>query len=225
MKMEHSRNDSVSHSRSDSEVLGAALNELKRFVYDNGAELTLVSVCWFFCSLPVVTAGPATLGAYTAIDSLRANEGIHIHRVFATVRHRFVSATLLGLFPVILTGIALLYAVQYLTTGTMLAGVLALVGAYGAAFAVLVLIPAFVSLAQQNQNQEIVVLQTLRQSYLWIVRSPILALTVGFFTVIVGCVLLVFVVAFPLLFAGVTFSFHTLVLSLHADEFASPTSK
>lgn len=212
MKLESSQHDSVSHRRSDSEVLGEALDELKGFVYANGAELTLVSVCWFFCSLPVVTVGPATLGAYTAIASLHESERINTRRVFTTVRNKLVGATLLGLFPVLLAGIALLYAFHYLTTGTLLAGVFALIGAYGAVFAVLVLIPTFVSLAHETPLS-----QALRQSYLWTVRSPTLTLTVGVITAITGCVLLVFVVAFPLLFAGVTFGFHTLVVSMHTN--------
>jgi uncharacterized membrane protein YesL len=214
MRFESSQHDSVSHRRSDREVLGEALNELKGFVYTNGAELTLVSVCWFFCSLPVVTVGPATLGAYTAVTSLYENEGIHASRVFTTVRNQFVGATLLGLFPVSLAGIALLYAVHYLTTGSLLAGIFSLIGAYGAVFALLVLIPTFVSLAHGTP-----VSQALRRSYLWTVRSPTLALTVGVITAITGCVLLVFVVAFPLLFAGVAFGFHTLVVSMHTDGF------
>jgi hypothetical protein len=205
----------VSHRRSDAEVLGEALNETKRFVYSNGAELTLISVCWFCCSLPVVTVGPATLGAYTAVASLRENRGINAHRVFATVRSQLVGATLLGLFPVVLACITLLYAFQYLTRGTSSAGLLALVGAYGVVFAVLVLAPTFVSLAQG-----IPLSNALRQSYLWTVRYPTLTLAVGTITVIIGCALLVFVVAFPLLFAGVTYSFHTQVIVTHSDEFA-----
>lgn len=203
----------MSRSRSDSEILGEALNETKGFVYVNGAELTLVSVCWFFCSLLVITVGPATLGAYTAVASLRENEGINARRVWTTVRSELVGTTLLSLLPVILAGVSLLYAVRYLTTGTLLAGALALVGAYGVIFSLLVLVPTFVSLAQGMS-----VPQALRQGYLWTVKNPTLTLAVGLITAIIGCVLLVFVVAFPLLFAGVACSFHTQVVVRYLDR-------
>lgn len=205
----------VSHSRSNADVLGTALNKTKRFVYVNGAELTLISICWFCCSLLVISVGPATLGAYTAVASLYDNEGINAHRVIATVREQLISVTLLGLFPVVLASMAVLYAVHFLVSGTTLAGLLALVGAYGAVFASLVLAPSFVLLAQGTPLS-----RALRHGYVWTVQNPTLVLAVSVITAIIGCGLLVFVVSFPLLFAGVTCSFHTQVITTHPDTFS-----
>lgn len=208
---------SVSDTRSDEILLGEALNETKRFVYVNGAELTLISVCWFLFSLPVVTVGITTLGAYTAVASLRDGEGVNVRRVVDTVRGRIVGVTLLGVLPGIFAGVSVLYFTQYLTTGTTVAGLLAIVGAYAAVFVVLVFIPSFVSLAQCKP-----VAKALRDGYLWTANHPTLALATGLVTLLILCVTLLFLVAFPVLFAGVAFSFHTIIIETHIER---PTSE
>lgn len=203
----------MSSNRSDSEVLGEALNDLKGFAYVNSAELTLVSVLWFVCSLPVVTIGPVTLGAYTAVTSLHEEEGLNASRVFGTVRDNLVGSTLLGLLPIALGGITFLYLYRFLTAGDAIAGLLTLVGVYATIFVGLVLIPTFVSLAQGASG-----VQALRQGYLWVVLHPTLALAVALFSTIFLGVTAILVVAFMVLFAGVTFSFHVEVMASQLEE-------
>lgn len=65
---------------SDGERFISAVGETGQFAFQNIHRLIVVSVGWFLASLPVVTAGPATLAAYAAIQSMRTSPAGTIDR-------------------------------------------------------------------------------------------------------------------------------------------------
>lgn len=133
---------------SDVETLRRVGDRTVSFVYGNVLSLVGVSVAWFLASLPLVTIGPATVGAYAAIDSLRETGRIDHGVVTRAIRKNGLHAALLSTLPVVLGAVGATYAHEYATTGGLLAGTLAVVTIYATAYAVLVLIPAFVELSR-----------------------------------------------------------------------------
>lgn len=206
----------MSGERSPDPLL-ATLQATARFVWDNLLSVVLVSVAWFVASLPVVTVGPATVGAYCAILSLRAGDGLDVGAVHQTVRDQFVHATLLALFPLVVLLVAVNYGVAYLTTGTLLAGVLAVAGAYFAIYAMLVLIPTFVGLAGGASVSD-----ALRNGYLWTAHHAVGTMVLGTVTVLLLATTSVLTVALVLLFAGVACAFHVEFVTDVEDGF-TPT--
>lgn len=193
---------------SDRRTLATAIDATKGFVYVNGAEVALISVCWFLCSLPLVTVGPATVGAYSAINSLRQHDGLRWRAVLRSVRAQFVGSTLLGLFPVFLFGASLLYLGEYLRTGSALAAGLGLAGVYATGFTLLVYVPAFALLARGNSPPTAV-----RTGFLWVSHHPTLALATGLLTAVLFLVTSLLMVAFVVLFAGTAAALHLEIVS------------
>lgn len=181
----------------------ASLRRTSRLTWENLPAVVAISVGWFLAALPVVTIGPATVGAYRAVLSLRDGGGVDRSAVLATVRSQFVHATLLGLVPVVLVALAANYAFVYLASGTVAAGLLALGCGYAGLYAWLVSIPTLLGLAEGKSPTVAV-----REGYLWTARHAIGAAALGTVTVALFAFTSVLMVAVALLFAGVAGALH-----------------
>lgn len=203
----------------DVDALRRALTTSVRFAYRNAFALVGVSVAWSIGALPLVTVGPATLGAYAAIASLAESGSIDYGRVRTRVRQRFVHAMLLGWLPGLFGFVSVAYFGQYATTRSWFAGGLSVVSAYAAAYAVLVLIPAFVEMSRGRAPVE-----SLKVGRRWVTGHPTLAVTTGLVTLglFVGTALLT--VGFVLLFPATAFTFHTRLLAEDGEPVAVATA-
>lgn len=183
-----------------------SLRQTGAFVYRHSAALVVVSICWCISSLPIVTAGPATLGACSAIHSMR-NEDRGMKVVLRTLRRHGLNATLLGLVPVIVCVFTILYFYRYLETNSVQNAILAIIGVYLFSFLSLVALTTFVRLADGSEFGE-----AINDSYAWVVHDPLLSTM----TVLVsGAILLVgviSVVGLIIIVPAVLFSFHTEVI-------------
>lgn len=187
----------------ESDPLFATLKETGGFVWAHLLSTVAISVCWFVASLPIVTVGPATVGAYRAVLSLRADGNVDRDAVASTVRSQFVHATLLGLLPVTLVAMTATYAGTYLSSGSLIAGLLALGGVYVTAYLSLLLVPTFVGLASGAS-----VTRAVRDGYLWTARYGVEAAALGIVTLLLFAVTSLMTIAVVLLFAGTAFAFH-----------------
>lgn len=189
--------------RSDLDPMYASLERTTRFAWEHLVPVVGISAGWFLAALPVVTVGPATVGAYRAVLSLREGGSVDRSAVGATVREQFVHATLLGLVPVLLLAVAGNYALAYLASGTVAAGLLALGSVYAGLYAWLVSIPTLLGLAEGKSP-----IAALRAGYLWTARHAVGAVALGTVTVVLLALTSVLTVAAALLFAGVAFTLH-----------------
>lgn len=188
---------------SELDALAHTMRWTGKFVYANSLTLVLVSVGWFLASLPVLTIGPATLGAYVAIKQLNSDYNrIDRAELFGVVRERFVAAALFGLFPLMFLAIAGLYFQAYRQDGTTLAAVVFFVALYIALYGFLILIPTFTGLANRKAPSD-----AIRDGIGWVSTYPTLALLAGLITVMIATVTLLLTIAFVLAFAGIAFSF------------------
>ncbi|SEW14624.1 hypothetical protein [Natrinema salifodinae] len=189
----------------DVDPVYAAARRTTRFVWTHLVSVIGISLAWFLTALPIVTIGPATVGAYRAVLSLREDGADRVDReaVLATVRRQFVHATLLALVPVALVAIAANYALAYLATGTVAAGLLALCCTYAGLYAWLVSIPALLGVAAGESPTA-----ALATGYRWTAAHPVGAVALGVVTVALFAVTTLLTVAVALLFAGVAFAFH-----------------
>ncbi|WP_254546712.1 hypothetical protein [Halomarina pelagica] len=198
---------------SDLARLRSALSETGRFVYRHAAALVGVSVAWFVASLPLVTIGPATLGAYAAIRSLRETGRVDRGTVAERLRANGVHALLLGALPIVPALAAGLYAGDYLASGTALSAALTVACAYAALYAVLVLVPAFVSLSDGAT-----VVEALRFGRTQVTGHPTLALTTALLTLTVLVATVALTVGFVLLFPAVAFSLHLFLFDFDRED-------
>lgn len=188
---------------SELDALAHTMRWTGSFVYANSLSLVLVSIAWFLTSLPVVTIGPATLGAYVAIKQLSSDYNrINRDELFEIVREQFGAAMLFGLFPLTFLVIAGLYFQVYRLDGTAFAAVVFFVALYIALYGFLVLIPTFTGLANREHPPD-----AIRSGIRWVGAHPTLALLAGVITVMIATVTLLLTVAFVLIFAGLAFSF------------------
>lgn len=190
---------------SDLDPMYASLERTARFVWEHLASVIGISVGWFLAALPIVTLGPATVGAYGAVLSLREEraDGANRSAVLAIVREQFVHATLLGLVPLVLLAVAGNYAFAYLASGTVAAGLLAIGSVYAGLYTWLVSIPTLLGLAEGKSP-----IAALRAGYLWTARHAVGAVALGTVTVVLLVLTSVLTVAAALLFAGVAFTLH-----------------
>lgn len=187
----------------DIERFRTALSETGRFVYRHITALVGVSVVWFLASVPLVTVGPVTLGAYAAIRSLRESGRIDRGVLVERLRTNGVHATLLSALPLIPALAAGLYADSYLGSRSTASAALAVVCAYAALYAVLLLVPTFVSLSGGTE-----VVEALREGQKQLTGHPTLALTTGLLTVAILVVTAASTVGFVLLFPALAFTLH-----------------
>ncbi|WP_254547098.1 hypothetical protein [Halomarina pelagica] len=192
-----------------------AVARTPRFVYGNGLRLVVLSLAWFVCSLPLLTIGPATLAVYVALRGLRSDRNaIDTGEIRSVLRRNGIPSVLCAGVPVAFGVVAGVYGVRSLQTGTLVGEIIALVAGYVAIYAVLALIPTFVAMASGTEA-----VAALRYGVGWLATHPTAALATGLLTVIVLASTLLLTVAFPLLFAAISFSLHiSIVESLEVNE-------
>lgn len=194
---------STARARDGLDPMYATVRTTARLVWDNLITLVGISLCWFVAALPIVTIGPATVGAYRAVLSLREDGRVDRDAVSETVREQFVHATLLGLVPVALLATAGAYGLAYLSSGVIASGLFALVGTYAGLYAALVAIPTFVGLAAGKSARA-----ALKDGYWWTARHAVDAVALGVVTALLLVVTSLLTAAVALLFAGVAFTLH-----------------
>lgn len=199
--------DSALHS------VAVAFWESTVFFYNNGIRLALIGVVWFVASLPLLTIGPASIGVYRVVDQLRENGEVDHDRVLTRVRSRFIPALLLGVFPLLTTGIALNYVLVYAQTGELLMGTMGMITTYVTIYVVLVLIPTFVALARGMPTKE-----ALRTGRAWTGKYPIRALLMGATTLGIFLLSAILTVALVLIYPGFVFAFHIHVIGDTIDS-------
>jgi hypothetical protein len=192
---------------SDAEAFAEAVAGTGRFAYRHGLELAVVGVAWFVASLPVVTVGPATLGAYAAIDSLATEGRIDRRRVARVVRRRGVHALLLGVLPGVFGLVALLYASTYAGGGGLFAAGLAVLASNVAMYLAVVLVPTFVAMSRDTPVRE-----ALAFGRRWTAAHPTLALATAVYTAAVFAVGVALTVGFVVLFPAMAFGVHVAVV-------------
>lgn len=188
-------------------AVSRALRASLRFVYRHGFSFVLVSFAWALASLPLVTVGPATLGAYAAVGSLREKGWVDRREVLATVRSGAVHAVLLTLVEATFGVMAVLYLAQFLASGSTLAGVLAVGAAYAAAHLALALPATFLGLARGVPLDD-----ALRAGYRWTVEEPLTAALMGGWTLALFVVSAGLTIAVVLVFPAIAFTFHAVLL-------------
>lgn len=184
-----------------------SLRQTAIFVYRHSASLVVVSVCWFVSSLPIITSGLATLGAYSAIRSMRNSDRIEIREILQSLQRHGLNAVLMGIVPVIVCVFTVLYFYRYTVTGSMPYVILSIVGVYLLSFLSLVLLTTFARLVDGCAFAEAV-----KDSYMWLVHNPLLSTTT---VVASGTILLlgvVSVVGLVIIVPAVLFSFHMEVI-------------
>jgi hypothetical protein len=183
-----------------------------KFLYRHSTALVPASVLWVLCSLPLVTVGPASLGVYSLVLSLRETGRVDRGRVVETVRENLVPATLLGFLPVTFVAIAMLYVLSGLATG-LVGTALTAVALYGGLYVGVLLIPTFVSMAGGVDPKT-----ALRESYVWLAGSPVTGLQLLLVTAVILVATVSLSIGFLLLFAGATATYHVEVLSRVVTE-------
>lgn len=185
-----------------------AVADVPSFVYGNWLRLTVVSVVWFVASIPVVTVGPATLGAYVAIQDLRSDRNrIDRGRILRVLRKNGIASVLFSGIPVIFGVVAATYGATALQQGSLVGEAIALVAAYIALYLALALVPTFVALAQETEPVD-----AFRYGIRWLVSHPTPALAMGLLSLVVLVLTLLLTIAFVLIFAGVAFSLQIAVV-------------
>lgn len=173
-----------------------------RFVYEHSATLVAISVAWFVASLPLVTIGPATLGAYAAIRSLRETGRLDRGHVASILRTNGIHAALLSFLPMVFATPAAL-SLRGGATPTGFESVLAVAGLYVAGYLGVALMPTFVAMADGETP-----IAALKRAYVWTATDPTAALSLAFVTAIVFALTALLTIGFVLLFPAVAFSYH-----------------
>ena len=184
-----------------------------RFVYDHSARLVVVSVAWFVASLPLVTIGPATLGAYAAIRSLRETGRLDRDHVMGVLHSNGSHAALLSFLPMVFA----IPAALSIRGGVRLAGfesIFAVAGLYVGSYLTVALIPTFIAMADGDAPGS-----ALKEAYVWTASEPAAALALGLVTVVIAVVTALLTIGFVLLFPAVAFSYHVEYL---ADDLDAP---
>ncbi|WP_135366131.1 hypothetical protein [Halosimplex halophilum] len=189
------------------EAVHGAFSATFGFLARNALSVVGVSLAWVLASLPLVTVGPATLGAYAAVASVREQGSVDIGAVRKTVREHALDAVLLGGVVVIIAGVSLLYVAQFVRTEATVAGVLGVAGLYVTVHLVLVLVPTFVGLAAG-----VPLAKAIRTSYRWTISHSVAALSMLLLTGLLLALSLVLTVAFVLVFPAAAAWFHTRLL-------------
>lgn len=193
--------------RGDVAIFDRAVKASARFVYDHILRIVLISLLWLVASLPIVTFGVATVGAYAAVTSIREQGRIDRDLVRSRVREQAADATLLVPAPFVFLAIAGLYSSQSAPTESTTALVVALVAFYCGLYGALLLIPTLVGLARGDP-----VGSAVPDGQSWITDHPALALSTGFLTLLVLVATLALTVTFPMLFAGVVATLHVTIV-------------
>lgn len=183
-----------------------------KFVYRHSAALVPAGVLWAVLSLPLITVGPASLGMYATVESLRETGRVDRAAVVRTVRENLVPATLLGFLPPTFFGIALLYVGSGLASG-LVGSALTAVALYAGLYVGVMLIPTFVGMARGVEPRRAV-----REAYVWLAGAPVSGLQLLLVTAAVLVATLGLTIGFVLLFAGITATYHVAFVDREASE-------
>lgn len=190
--------------RSVHQGLGVAF----RSAYNHSSTMVIVSLLWVIASLPLVTIGPATLAAYKAVLTLRDEGQIDRDAVVATLSQHWHNAVLLSGVFVAFAAVTVGYATNYVLTGAVQSGILAVVACYLTVHLGAVLIVAFVRLAEGNA-----VYDAVRSGYSWTAMHPFDTVLLGFVSIGLFVVNVVLTVTVFLVFPFLLFTFHTAVIA------------
>lgn len=190
-----------------------AISGTKSDGYRHSTTLVLISIAWVVGAVPIVTIGPATVGAYTAVLSVLQDGEIDWKRVYTTTRRTVVFAVSWTVLVAALVAGSGLYLHRFLVTGGAIAGALTVVGLYATLFVAIVTIATLVAVADGIPPQT-----ALKRGYVWTVRHPTLSLTAVVLSAVLLAVSLLFTVAFVLLFAGVVGTFHVQLVLEDVDS-------
>jgi len=180
-----------------------ALGTAFRSVYHHSVSTAVVSFAWFLACLPIVTIGPATLGAYAAVQSIRQEGRVDRGRVRSVLADHWHHATLLGIALLVFAGLAVMYVDQYVRSGVALSGLLALGSLYLTAHLWAVLVVAFVRLTEGA-----VVSDAVGAGYRRTVQRPIETVLLGLVSVVLLAISIPLTIAVVVIFPVLTFTFH-----------------
>lgn len=218
----------MTEANADVASVHQALWSAFKLLSDHAVSFVIVSFAWSVAVLPVVTVGPATLGAYAAVRSLREEGRIDRGEVLATLRSHWLDALLLAGVPIATSAMSLLYFSRYVATGSPVAGALGFGGTYVSVHLGLVLVATFVGLAGGSELSEAV-----KTGYRWTVARPTVTVSVLILTALLFVASAVLTVAVVIVFPALAAAFHTELLApvfesgtgtAHASEERSPSA-
>ncbi|EMA37996.1 hypothetical protein C447_11185 [Halococcus hamelinensis 100A6] len=182
---------------------GGSLRDALGFAYRHSLVLVVISVCWVVSSLPVVTCGISTLGAYSAIRSLRSNKKVKFSEITATIRRHGVNASLLIYVPIIIGFATATYFLTYVRTDSFRYLAIAIAGTYLFIFLSLVVLTTFAVLSRDRSF-----VGSLSTGYTWVVGNPTHSTTLIF--VYAGLLLLgaVSVIGLVIIVPALLFTLH-----------------
>lgn len=180
-----------------------SLRDALGFAYRHSLVLAITSICWVVSSLPIITCGISTLGAYATIRSLHLHEKVEKDEIVKTIRQHGVNASLLIYIPIIIGFATSAYFHTYVRTDSLQYLVIAIVGTYLFIFLSLVVLTTFAILSQDRSF-----IDSLSTSYTWIVTNPAHSTTLIF--VYVGVLLLgvVSVIGLVVIVPALVFTLH-----------------
>ena len=184
---------------------GGPFIQTLRFTYRQGLKLAGLSVVWVLLSIPLVTVGPVTLGAYRAIISLRETGQLELQAVRSAVHEYLFAATLFGLAPVAFCGIGALYIVAPPQPG-LLSSILGVGALYGGIYLAVVLVPTFYGMARGAEP-----LAALRSGYVATAGDPRTAVRLVAVTATLFAVSAVLTIALVVIFPGFVITYHSYV--------------
>ncbi len=177
------------------------------FVYQHSPSLVVISVCWVVGSFPLVTSGLATLGAYTAINSMRNGQRIETKAIRRTLRRHGLNATLMSIVPVVIGVLTIAYFYRYIVTDSIQYILLSIVGVYLFSFLLLISLTTFALLSDENTFSVAV-----KNSYRWVIHNPLHCIVVIFASGVLVFVGIVSIVGLVIIIPAVLFSFHLEVI-------------
>ena len=179
-----------------------------RSAYNHSSTMVVVSLLWVIASLPLITIGPATLAAYKAVLTLREEGEIDRDAVVSTLSQHWHNSVLLSGVFVAFAAITVGYATDYVLTGAVQSGALAVVTCYLTAHLSAVLVVAFVRLAEGNE-----VYDAVTSGYSWTATHPFDTVLLGFVSIGLFVVSAVLTVTVCLAFPFLLFAFHVAVVA------------
>jgi hypothetical protein len=178
-----------------------------RFAYRHSVPLAAISVVWTLLALPLITIGPATLGAYRAIVTLRETGEYSVVASVSAVREDFLAAVLLGSAPMLFGGIGVLYLVSPPAVLGSIALGLGLGASYLGLFFAVLLIPTYYGIALGADPSD-----ALRTGYLCVARAPRITLRIVIVTCVIFAASALLTVAIVLVFPAFTVAYHIHVI-------------
>jgi len=184
-----------------------------RFSYHNIVSLVGISLAWVLVSLPVVTVGPATIGAYRAIIALDETGSVDLAAVSSTVRTNLVPSLLLGILPFVLGGTSLLYVTTLGGGGSFWSLAVAVLALYATLYLSVLLIPTFGEMARGREMT-----QALRESYVWAAQSPTTVVRLTIVTAVVFVISVALTIAVVAIFPGFIMTYQLFLVDRSFSE-------